>query len=211
MEQNRLQNSRSTLSLNRDAWVYGAADPNSGTAALLEVAKGLGTLYSKHNWKPLRSIYLLSWSGEEYGLLGSTGWAELNMMGIGNNNENSTLLKRSLAYLNTDTAVSGDHLKVSASPSLIPLWESVIEDLKNAEEESGDGSNSNNQNELRQPKNATTSKYARFLSNVTIRDANTDWEVQSFSIANNDDENNIGTLGSGRYVRSGQSRGRGKW
>ena len=28
----------------RDAWVFGAADPNSGTASLLEVAKGLGQL-----------------------------------------------------------------------------------------------------------------------------------------------------------------------
>ena len=50
--------------------VDGAADPNSGTAALLEVAKGLGNLYEKHGWKPLRTMYLLSWSGEEYGLLG---------------------------------------------------------------------------------------------------------------------------------------------
>jgi N-acetylated-alpha-linked acidic dipeptidase len=35
----------------RDAWVYGAADPNSGTTSLLEVANGLGQLV-KNGWKP---------------------------------------------------------------------------------------------------------------------------------------------------------------
>ena len=28
----------------RDAWVFGAADPNSGTAVLMEIARGLGQL-----------------------------------------------------------------------------------------------------------------------------------------------------------------------
>ena len=32
------------LGNHRDAWVYGAADPNSGTASLLEVGRGLGEL-----------------------------------------------------------------------------------------------------------------------------------------------------------------------
>ena len=50
----------------RDAWVFGAADPNSGTAALLEVARGLGAL-RRSGWVPKRTIKLLSWSGEEYG------------------------------------------------------------------------------------------------------------------------------------------------
>jgi N-acetylated-alpha-linked acidic dipeptidase len=106
--------------------VYGAADPNSGTAALLEVAKGLGTLYTQHGWRPLRTIYLLSWSGEEYGLLGSTGWAELN----------ANLISRSLAYLNVDTVVSGDRLKASASPSLTTLWRHVLNDLNNTKQHS---------------------------------------------------------------------------
>ena len=73
----------------RDAWVYGAADPNSGTAQLLEVAKGLGALL-RSGWRPRRSIVLCSWSGEEYGLLGSTAWTETN----------APLLDRALAYLN---------------------------------------------------------------------------------------------------------------
>lgn len=61
----------------RDAWVYGAADPNSGTAQLIEVARSFGALL-KSGWRPRNTIILCSWSGEEFGLLGSTAWAEVN-------------------------------------------------------------------------------------------------------------------------------------
>jgi N-acetylated-alpha-linked acidic dipeptidase len=59
----------------RDAWVYGAVDPNSGTAAMLESVHGVGELL-KSSWKPRRSIIFCSWDGEEEGLMGSTEWAE---------------------------------------------------------------------------------------------------------------------------------------
>src|SRR5262249_1420088 len=59
----------------RDAWTFGAVDPNSGSAAMLEVARAFGELL-KQGWKPRRTILLCSWDGEEYGLLGSTEWAE---------------------------------------------------------------------------------------------------------------------------------------
>jgi len=39
----------------RDAWVYGAVDPNSGTAAMLEAAHGIGELL-KSGWKPKRTM-----------------------------------------------------------------------------------------------------------------------------------------------------------
>jgi N-acetylated-alpha-linked acidic dipeptidase len=153
------------LGNHRDAWVYGAADPNSGTAALLEVARGLGRLYTDHHWRPRRTIYLLSWSGEEYGLLGSTGWAELN----------PDLVKRALAYLNVDTVVSGDHLKVSASPCLISLWKEVMTDM--------------NQMTILDP----SKQMFRFANPPfgEIRDANTNWKVKD----NNDLK--VGVLGSG--------------
>jgi N-acetylated-alpha-linked acidic dipeptidase len=92
----------------RDAWVYGAADPNSGSAVMLEVAKGLGKLVQS-GWRPERTIVLGSWSGEEYGLLGSTGWAEQFA---------HTTLKDAVAYLNVDVGVSGTAFHASASPSL---------------------------------------------------------------------------------------------
>lgn len=82
------------------------------------MARGLGALLAQ-GWKPLRTIKLLSWSGEEYGLLGSTGWGELN----------AQQLTRSAAYLNVDTAVSGDLLSVSATPALSTLWKDALDDL----------------------------------------------------------------------------------
>ncbi len=167
------------LGNHRDAWVYGAADPNSGTSSLLEVAKGLGHLYKTQNWRPLRSIYLLSWSGEEYGLLGSTGWAELNMMvPKREGKESNSLLQRSLAYLNTDTVVSGDHLEVSASPALFSLWEGVISDLKEQ-----DGTTLDD----------ITTSTSRFLRNISMVDANSARQV----VSADDDGSEIGVLGSG--------------
>src|SRR5256886_15642822 len=58
----------------RDAWVFGAVDPNSGTATMLETARAFGQLL-KSGWQPRRTIILCSWDGEEYGLIGSTQWA----------------------------------------------------------------------------------------------------------------------------------------
>ncbi len=91
----------------RDAWVYGAVDPNSGTAAMLETAHGLGELL-KQGWKPKRRITLCSWDAEEEGLMGSTEWAE----------DKSTHLAHAVAYFNTDVAVSGPDFNASAVPSL---------------------------------------------------------------------------------------------
>lgn len=54
----------------RDAWIIGgAADPNSGSAVLIELAKAFGKL-SETGWKPQRTIVLCSWDAEEYGLVG---------------------------------------------------------------------------------------------------------------------------------------------
>ena len=41
----------------RDAWVFGAVDPNSGTTAMLEAARAFGALLKK-GWKPRRTIVL---------------------------------------------------------------------------------------------------------------------------------------------------------
>ncbi len=91
----------------RDAWVYGAVDPNSGTAAMLETAHGLGAIL-KQGWKPKRRIVLCSWDAEEEGLMGSTEWVEANM----------PALAHAVAYFNTDVAVSGPSFDASAVPSL---------------------------------------------------------------------------------------------
>jgi Zn-dependent M28 family amino/carboxypeptidase len=54
-----------------DAWVFGAIDPHSGSAPLMEIGRCIGSLVAS-GWKPQRTIKLFSWDGEEYGLLGST-------------------------------------------------------------------------------------------------------------------------------------------
>jgi len=91
----------------RDAWVYGAVDPNSGTAAMLEAVHGLGELLHS-GWKPKRSIVFGSWDGEEEGLMGSTEWVE----------QHEIDLRNSPAYFNMDVAVSGPRFGASAVPSL---------------------------------------------------------------------------------------------
>jgi N-acetylated-alpha-linked acidic dipeptidase len=52
----------------RDAWVYGAVDPNSGTASMLESVHGVGALL-KQGWRPKRTIVFCSWDAEEEGLI----------------------------------------------------------------------------------------------------------------------------------------------
>ena len=53
----------------RDAWGFGAMDPSSGTASMLEVARVLGEKL-KTGWRPRRTIIFLSWGAEEFGLIG---------------------------------------------------------------------------------------------------------------------------------------------
>ena len=91
----------------RDAWIYGAVDPNSGTAALIEAVHGIGNLL-KSGWKPKRTLVFGSWDGEEEGLMGSTEWVE----------QHEAELRNSPAYFNVDVAVSGPKFGASAVPSL---------------------------------------------------------------------------------------------
>ena len=91
----------------RDAWVYGAVDPNSGTAAMLEAVHGVGELL-KSGWKPKRTMIFASWDGEEEGLMGSTEWAE----------QYESELANAAAYFNMDVAVSGPKFGASSVPSL---------------------------------------------------------------------------------------------
>jgi N-acetylated-alpha-linked acidic dipeptidase len=91
----------------RDAWVYGAVDPNSGTAAMLEAVHGLGELL-KTGWKPKRTIVFASWDAEEEGLIGSTEWGE----------DHAQDLAQAAAYFNMDVAVSGPKFGASGVPSL---------------------------------------------------------------------------------------------
>lgn len=108
------------LGNHRDAWVFGAVDPNSGTSAMLEVGHGFGELL-KQGWKPRRTIILCSWDAEEYGLIGSTEWAEEMA---------DELRQKAVAYLNLDAAVSGPHFGASSVPSLWKFMRGATRDVK---------------------------------------------------------------------------------
>ncbi len=75
-----------------DGWVFGASDPLSGNVAMLSEAKALGQLW-KTGWRPSRTIAYTSWDGEEFGLIGSTEWAEAHA---------DELQKKAVIYINTD-------------------------------------------------------------------------------------------------------------
>jgi N-acetylated-alpha-linked acidic dipeptidase len=102
----------------RDAWVYGAVDPNSGTAAMLEAVHGFGALL-KSGWKPKRSIVVCSWDAEEEGLIGSTEWVE----------QHAKLLDRAVAYFNVDVAVAGSEFGAEAVPSLKQFIRDVTQEV----------------------------------------------------------------------------------
>jgi len=91
----------------RDAWVYGAVDPNSGTASMLESVHGIGALIHD-GWRPKRTIIFGSWDAEEEGLIGSTEWVE----------QHAQALDHAVAYFNVDVAVSGPDFTAAAVPSL---------------------------------------------------------------------------------------------
>lgn len=93
----------------------GAGDPNSGSAALNEVVRSFGTALEK-GWRPLRTIVIASWDGEEYGLIGSTEWVEQYI---------PWLSKDAIAYLNLDVSTAGPYFHAAASPLLHGLIHNV--------------------------------------------------------------------------------------
>jgi len=101
-----------------DAWVNGAADPTSGTVALMETARGLAELL-RQGWRPKRTIILAAWDGEEWGLLGSTEWGEKHA---------EELRANAVAYINTDSTNRG-WLSAGGSHSLQQFVNEVARDV----------------------------------------------------------------------------------
>ncbi|XP_022731511.1 probable glutamate carboxypeptidase LAMP1 [Durio zibethinus] len=114
------------LGNHRDAWTFGAVDPNSGTAALLEVAQRLWKL-QRNGWRPRRTIILCNWDAEEYGLTGSTEWIEENR---------ELLASRTVAYLNVDCAVSGAGFHAAATPQLDELLKQAAQQVQDPDNSS---------------------------------------------------------------------------
>jgi N-acetylated-alpha-linked acidic dipeptidase len=101
-----------------DAWVSGADDPISGASALMETARGLGEML-KTGWRPSRTIVLALWDGEEWGLLGSTEWAEKHA---------AELKQKAAVYINTDGTGKG-WLNAGGSHGLQQLLGEVAKDV----------------------------------------------------------------------------------
>jgi len=101
-----------------DAWVNGASDPTSGMVALMETARGLAELL-KTGWRPKRTIVLAGWDGEEWGLLGSTEWAEKHA---------AELSGKAVVYLNTDSTSKG-WISVDGSHSLEAFANDLMRDI----------------------------------------------------------------------------------
>jgi len=96
------------LGCHYDAWTFGTADPNSGTAALLLLAEALGA-QARAGKRPRRSIVIAHWDAEELGMIGSVEWVEEHL---------ASIQRSAVAYLNADMAATGPAFGASASPPL---------------------------------------------------------------------------------------------
>ena len=108
----------------RDAWVFGAADPGSGTASMLEMTRGLGRL-AKQGIRPKRTLVFISWDGEETSFAGSAEWSEQFA---------HELRQKAVAYLNVDLATTGADFHGSSVGSLAPL---MVDASKSVRDPSG--------------------------------------------------------------------------
>jgi N-acetylated-alpha-linked acidic dipeptidase len=97
-----------------DAWTYGTDDNTSGWTAVMQIGRSLGRLLAR-GWRPDRTIVLMGWDGEEYGLLGSVEWVE---------QLRRELRRDAVAYINMD-GVGGRQFAAGAVPSLDRLIQDV--------------------------------------------------------------------------------------
>jgi N-acetylated-alpha-linked acidic dipeptidase len=112
------------LGTHHDAWTFGGADPGSAAAVILEVARALGELRrnsaadSPQNWQPRRSIVFAFWDAEEYGLIGSTEFAEEFAV---------ELREKVVAYINSDLYLAG-YFRAGGAASLRDFVSGVARD-----------------------------------------------------------------------------------
>lgn len=101
-----------------DAWTFGGVDPGSSAAVLLEVARALGEL-ARSGWRPARSIAFAFWDAEEFGLVGSTEYAEEHA---------ARLRDQVVAYVNSDLYMDG-RFDPGGTPSLRDFVVEVARDV----------------------------------------------------------------------------------
>ena len=106
------------LGTHHDAWTFGGMDPGGGLSTVFEVARALGAL-KKSGWTPERSIVFAFWDAEEFGLVGSTEYAEAFA---------KELREKAVAYINTDLYMRG-RFDGGGTPSLRDFLVQVAKDV----------------------------------------------------------------------------------
>jgi N-acetylated-alpha-linked acidic dipeptidase len=114
----RLGDRQVLLGTHHDAWTFGGVDPGTGTAALLELGRTLGDL-RRNGWQPSRTVTLAFWDAEEFGLVGSTEYAEQHQ---------AQLRDGTICYINTDLYMNGP-LDAGGVPSLRDFLVEVAKDV----------------------------------------------------------------------------------
>lgn len=98
----------------RDAWTFGGRDPISGAVSLLETARALAE-EARAGHRLRRTVAIASWDAEDWGLIGSTEWAE----------EHADELPGKVAvYVNRESYHQGE-FQASGSHALQPLVNDV--------------------------------------------------------------------------------------
>ncbi len=110
------------LGTHHDAWTFGGVDPGSAAASLLEVARALQAS-TDTGWRPRRSIVFAFWDAEEYGLVGSTEFAEDHI---------EELREKVAVYINTDM-YNGTRLVAGGTPTLQDFVETLVADMPEIE------------------------------------------------------------------------------
>ncbi len=102
----------------RDAWVRGANDDGSGVVCMIRAAQRLGDKV-KSGWKPANTVIIALWDAEEFGMIGSTEWAEAHA---------DMITQHCFAYVNSDTGCSGTHFRgASGTPGLLRVLKTALE------------------------------------------------------------------------------------
>ena len=106
------------LGTHHDAWSFGGMDPGTGLSPTFEVARGLAAL-ARSGWRPERTIKFAFWDAEEFGLVGSTEYAEAMQ---------DDLRQKAIVYINTDLTMRG-RFDGGGTPSLRDFLVQVTRDV----------------------------------------------------------------------------------
>ncbi|HXV37219.1 MAG TPA: M28 family peptidase [Myxococcota bacterium] len=143
----------------RDAWSYGAFDPSSGTAALLEVARAFGAA-AQDGHRPKRTVVFANWDAEEQLLGGSAAWALDNR---------KRLRENGVVYVNVDSSAAGGDFSPGAVPSLADFVRDVAKAIDDPDSGGSvyDASRARSETgELEVEKIVGATDYTAFLGNV---------------------------------------------